>query len=338
VTGSITVFEPNPHKNNLIATIVDSLKLVSEFVVLLRPNKTDSIANSSQINDLVRSWPGWTSRPWIIAGCLGSSMSEPVYSGPFIKDCNGGGFDEQTKNLLATFDWALFSYFTTYHNSHYAFITSVHGLAKHLDLKNVGEPYKHMEDYRLEEFPVSCFRNATFYDYGLEGVYAYQVALEREEASPFLLCRIEPDDNLYYRWDSEKNDIEDEKVWFDDALKLLDVVDEFEVKRSGWTAKYMVLRINRVQSYLDIWKEASYDHSIAEATLSGDADLSKLRAVLCQNSFVNFDKSFDEIGTWAYGQIYGGGADEHHAVFRSRDSSIVHQIWQRAGQDQISRY
>jgi hypothetical protein len=239
--------------------------------------------------------------------------------------------------LLADFDWALFSYFTTYHNEYYNFVTSDSELVELLNLKSMREPHTNIKHYQLDTLPISCLRNASFYDYGKEGLYVYEVALERDEPLPFLLCRIEQDGEMYYRWDNEKEEQED-KVWFGESVKPLEIVDEFEVMYRMEAIKYIVFRVNQVQPYLDIWKEASYEHSIADATLSGDTDLSKLRKFLSSNLYFDIDNYIDEIGTWAYSQIYGGGADEHHAFFHSRNSEITHQVWYLVGENQISRF
>jgi hypothetical protein len=334
---SVTIIEPNPQSDGVVELLVDSLIIKSSYVALLRPGKINIITKALQIKNLVKSWPGWTSRPWIIAGCVASSKHETIYTGPYIQDCHGDGYDEQINNLLAEFDWALFSYFTTYHNEYYNFVTSISDLINIIDLKNVQDPYRYRECYQLQSTPISCLRNATFYDYDKEGLYVYELALERNEPLPFLLCQIGPNDEMYYRWDSEKEEIE-EKIWFEEAVKLLEIADEFNIGYSRNSTSYIVFRVNQMQPYLDIWKEASYNHSIANATLSGDTDLSKLRMLVSNKFYFEIDSKFDEIGTWAYSQIYGGGADEHHAIFRSRDSVITHQIWQRVGREQISRF
>ena len=337
MTGSITIIEPDPRRHGVVESIVDSLITKFGYAILLRPGKVNVITKPQQLTDIITSWPDWTSRPWIIAGNVDSSSHEEIYTGPFIRDCSDNGYNKQIESLLAKFDWALFSYFTTYHNDYYNFITSIPAFSSLLDSKNVGKSCKYIKFHGINHDPISCLPYATFYDYAEEGFYVYEMAIERGEELPFLLCQIESYREKHCKSDIEKQDAQG-KSWYEDIIKCLEVVDDFVIKNNMGTSSYVVFRVNEVQSYLDLWKEASYDHSIADATLSGDTDLSKLRDYLSDKSYFEIDDQIADIGTWAYSQIYGGGSDEHHAIFYSRNSEITHQLWNVLGDSQISRF
>ncbi len=113
-------------------------------------------------------------------------------------------------------------------------------------------------------------------------------------------------------------------------MRRLELVREFSV--------YRVHRATDFDAYLALWAEASRHWSIAEATLSADCNLHKLERLLNNESHLDIIRDADALGSWAYGQIYGGGADEHHAVFHSRDASATHRIWEMAGKSALSRF
>ncbi len=322
--GGITVIEPASGQYCVVEDIVDLLITKSSHVNLLRPGKSNLIIKVQQLSDIVKGWPRWTSRPWIIAGNVGLSSDERVYTGPFIRDCAHDGYNKQVEALLEVFDWAFFSYFTTYHNDYFNFITSISDFSSLLDSENIRKNCDYIKTHEMKNEPISCLPTATFYDIEEEGFYVYETALERNEELPFILCQIE--------LNGEKGN------WYDDIIGDLEVVDKFVVKNSIGSSNYVVFRVNEMQPYLDLWKEASCDHSIADATLSGDTDLSRLREYLADKLYFEIDDQVDDIGTWAYSQVYGGGSDEHHAIFYSRNSEITHQLWKVLGDSQISRF
>ena len=75
--------------------------------------------------------------------------------------------------------------------------------------------------------------------------------------------------------------------------------------------------------YLKIWSMASSDYRIAETTISGESNLDKVIESIKRNNYhddVNFDHT---LVPWVYTQSYGGGSDEHFAVFYSKKRSSL---------------
>ena len=299
------------------------------------PNKFRKVTTYQQLTEFSQSWPRWNSRPWIVAGNLNLPANALSYSGPFIHDCRGGGFNLQVKNLLAQFDWALFSYFTTYQGEYFVFVSNISEIDEVLICEKTMSRFRNFSVYPLTEDPVSTLQNATFYDYEKEGLYVYQLARERDESPPFLLCHLLNDDNLYHKWNWEKNRAEKD-VWYDGYIEMLEMVSELKTKDGS----YLLFRVSDVEGYLSIWGESSEDHSIAVATLSGDSDVAKLEHYLsrARNGYAAIETDLPAFGLWAYYQVYGGGSDEHHALFRSRSAKVTQQLWQDLGDSQISRF
>lgn len=294
----------------------------SSVACLLRPRRMEHIENTGQIIAEIPSWPRWTSRPWIVAGKAREALFEGVYKGPFIEDCRKDGFNNQVSSLLENFDWAVFSYFTTYQSSNGCLLTCCSDIIG----KTVTKVYhENVEISTFDKDPVSSLRTASFYDYELEGYFAYEISKANGEKPPLLLCCMGLED-------CEENN------WYGKHLEKLALVEEFVTDRWGVQVKNIICQVSDEQAYLDIWAEASMDHSIAEATFSANTDLKKLKSALSQSCPFEISKDMDDWSDWAYSQVYGGGSDEHHAIFRSKNPKITHQLWQWVGENQISRF
>ncbi|MDH5434476.1 MAG: hypothetical protein OEY19_11075, partial [Gammaproteobacteria bacterium] len=307
----------------------------SERAYLLKPNGMKPIESVRQIKSDLLYWPDWRSRPWIVAGTSKESPSEIVFSGLFIKDCTGDGFNNQVASLLKHFDWAIFSYFTTYQSDICCLVTSCTGLIKN----NVVNTYGAEAEISIfEGDPISSLRTATFYDYELEGYFAYEVAKANGEKPPLLFCRIDIENpDLYRKWNNE-TDEHDPDLWYENHLDKLNLVEEFTTEYQGYKFKNLIYQVSNERAYIDIWSEASEDHSIAEATFSANTNLKKLKSALTKSYSFEITKDLDDYSEWAYSQIYGGGADEHHAIFRSKDPKITQKLWELVGKNQISRF
>ncbi|ABC30630.1 hypothetical protein HCH_03908 [Hahella chejuensis KCTC 2396] len=332
--GLISVFEieNQPAKfSSLIKRLIDESK--SSYI--LRPNGVKLVESLKQIKDDILYWPNWRSRPWVVAGRYEGNLSEVVYSGPFIKDCKGDNFNLQVASLLKHFDWAVFSYFTTYQSDFGCLVTSYPDLIEKVLVKAYG---KDIEISVYEGDPIDSLRTATFYDYDVEGYFAYEVAKANGEDPPFLLCRIDlTNQELYRIWNSEI-EADEEDPWYKNHLDKLTLVKEFTTGGVGFQYNNLIYQVSNEKAYLDIWSEASEDHSIAEATFSANADLSKLEAYMAGSYIFEVTKYIDDWCDWSYSQVYGGGADEHHAIFRSKDPRITSRLWELLGEDQISRF
>lgn len=330
------VLDANAQRASIKRT-VGQLIHSSRQIALLRPGSVISIDSVEQIEKLIKNWPFWHSRPWVIAGRLEASEIAFTYDGPFIKDCRGTGYEEQVCKLMNNFDWAIFSYFATYHDDLFTFVTRSSKL--HADLLAQEPKTVVLGSYQGPPPTLPMLKNASFYDNGTEGWLAYELARDRGEDIPLLLCRIDPDNlDSYHRW-NHTTDTEEDFIWFEEALNKLEQVDEFCMSNAyGSRSLFKLHRAVDLDAYLALWAMASYDESIAYATLSADCDIHRLWESLSGKGFFDVIGQADKISSWAYGQTYGGGADEHHAVFHSRNAAVTQQIWEHVGASGISRF
>lgn len=303
----------------------------------LQPDKSVLINSVSQIKSQSENWPFWNSRPWIVAGQLESDDVVTKYEGPFINDCKGELLNIQVNTLLQVFDWAIFSYFTTYQSSIYSVVTKNESLVVALTKKHNKKGF--LEKYSAESDILSELKYSTFYDYDKEGELAYQIAMERGEEPPYLLCSVNLDDpDLYRYWDEEREKHQD-FIWYEEYTKQLALVDVFQVQDEyKQRLEYTIYRVTDVEAYSLIWAMASDECSITDATFSADTDLQVLRNHITNKKYLDLMYFPKFIGTWAYNQVYGGGSDEHHAIFYSKDSAVTQMIWELSGDNQISRF
>ena len=152
-----------------------------------------------------------------------------------------------------------------------------------------------------------------YLDYGEEGLLAYELS-QMESTNPYLICMLEHDEDDYRLWDNETHEPKD-KVWFHKDTELLKEVKRFKTKIHLNHVTYIIYEVTHEQAYLNIWSMASHDLGIACYTVSGECDIYSITANLKSSEYFN-DEDFDcSHSPWVYTQHYGGGSDEHHAVF-----------------------
>lgn len=333
MNGLIAVFDIESKSADFTA-LVSLLISESRSTFFIKSYGTKKVEDVEQIKNQDSYWPKWPSRPWVVAGKFKESSSDTVFSGPFLEDCKDGYFNKYIDSLLKHYDWALFSYFTTYHAGLGCLVTSSY----ETEVKEMATSI-YNNDVELSYFgsdPISSLRTATFYDYDFEGYFAYELVKAKKENPPLLLCQID-DPELHEKWDDEIGKY-DSGEWYKSNLANLKLVEKFIVNYKGYRIKNLVYQATDEQSYLNIWAEASEDHSIAIATLSANTDVEKLKKTLEKSASFEVTKDLDECCDWVYSQVYGGGADEHHAIFRSKDPEITQYIWDLVGDEQISRF
>jgi hypothetical protein len=342
------------HASQAYRVVFDAVKLehgIEEWVSaaiatvpwlgLIYEGKISQITSTEQLKQSAKDWPDWYTLPWIIVGAQNPLSGLCTYSRPFLENRPSSEYELQVQALIDDFDWAIFTYFTTYHGTTYTWVSRL-PIPDAFSLPLTGS--RGMLDYYTEGAQcLQTLRNATFYDYGNEGWLAYACAIERREALPYLLCSIESDQpETYWREGPEPADGVG-TIWFAEHLARLELVEEFEIVREAfgnvYRTPYKLYRATNEEAYRAIWAEASRDWSIAETTFSADCDISKLKAkLIVARSWFDIPRDTDEVASWVYGQIYGGGADEHHAIFHARDARITHEIWTLAGESGISRF
>ena len=321
-----TIIFDNEFQDSSIQNVVDCLLTWSKQGFLQKPNDCLPIQSSQEILAVVPQWPFWHSRPWIVCGTIESDLSKEHYNGPFIKNGSDKGYDEQCNALMSSFDWAVFSYFTTFSDDNYCFITRSKELFQRLKAHPPKEAF--IETYDSNTTQSNSLRNATFSDYGQEGELPYLLALENDEV-PFLLCRIDGSDPEIYQWDTESQSYSS-SAWYEEYIARLDLVEQFSVVNShGITTDYQLYLAKDYMAYKAIWSMASDDASIADATLSSNCDIKQLRIALrASDYFFDVIKQTSKFSPWAYTQFYGGGSDEHYGHFRSSDADLTNMIWE----------
>ncbi len=105
---------------------------------------------------------------------------------------------------------------------------------------------------------------------------------------------------------------------------------------AGSGYEYRLVRATDPIAYLEIWSMASYEEGIAELTLSSDCDVGSLVEWLQARTHVGPLDLPDDLCSWSYGLVYGGGSDEHLAVFRAREARATQRVWELVAQSNNS--
>lgn len=81
---------------------------------------------------------------------------------------------------------------------------------------------------------------------------------------------------------------------------------------------------------------ASHDLGIALYTVSGECDFYAIIGGLKSTEFFN-EEDFDcAYSPWVYTQHYGGGSDEHHAVFYTNNSHCFDYMQNKLKQNNMT--
>ncbi len=315
-----------------IHRLVGMLMQRSRSTVVLNKGKAMRVAAVDQIAGVVQDWPHWSSLPWVVGGRLDPAEIPSLGVDELVmREFKPIDFDLQVAKLLEHFDWGVFSYFTSFHDAIYTVVARqselcsciVAMLPQGAIMSSVSGPTF-----------ANKLNNATYYDHGEPGWLAYELASTLDEGLPLLLTRMEGNGaDMYYRWNSETDSRED-FIWYEEPLAQLERMDAFDVGQTH----YQVHRASDLEAYLQLWSMASHEWGIADATLSARTDLEGLRSVIAERRQFDIIRSAGLVAPWAYGQIYGGGSDEHHAIFHARDAAVTQRIWQWADERAISRF
>lgn len=129
-------------------------------------------------------------------------------------------------------------------------------------------------------------------------------------------------------WDTNTYEVDD-YIWFHKDASDLKEITRFDVKIFSYQLKYIIFEVTNQKAYLNIWAMASHDLGIAEYTISGNCDIEAVIESIKSDKFYN-DEIFDfSIAPWTYTQKYGGGLDEHYAIFYSNSPEYIgHMIRQ----------
>jgi hypothetical protein len=175
-----------------------------------------------------------------------------------------------------------------------------------------------------------------YFDYDQEGLFAYELS-QTESKNPLLICVLEFDEGHYRLWDEDTYEPMDE-VWFHKETSQLNELHRFKVKIYLNELTYVIYEVIDQQAYLNIWTMASHDYGIATYTVSGECDLDTIIDELKSSEFYA-DEDFDcSKAPWVYTQRYGGGSDEHHAVFYCTNKKNLEFIKEQLDHNDIATF
>lgn len=81
--------------------------------------------------------------------------------------------------------------------------------------------------------------------------------------------------------------------------------------------------------FLELWSRIGRDDNIAFLSVPGGSDPQRVADHLVCNQPSEIEIASHRFG-WAYGHVWGGGADEHFAVFHAKDAAITNRVYDYA--------
>ncbi len=302
------------------------IKSLSKAEDILHANKNDH-------------WPNWPSKNCIVLGSLKKPL-EPIDLF-FLHDCRSdhpnGHYDQLCQIILAHYDWAFFSYFTTFGSGRLTFITSQAHL--HHWIKSVPN-LTIAERYDSPTLGMAQLRSASFYDYQEQWLLPIWLAKQLNEPTPLLLCIIESDRSMYEIYTHADDDYVANTQYFAQHTAKLTLLEAWQGNPySGHTKPtytFQLFSINDLEAYNSLWSKVSHDNNIAHCVLSADCDVSLLKEY-AENCYIHghlsdFIKN-KHLASWGYINFYGGGADEHMRLFYANDGKITDLFWKAVGQN-----
>ncbi len=285
------------------------------------------------------NWPNWYSQNCIILGSLKNPLEQIDLH--FLHDCRSdhpnGHYDELCQKILAHYDWAFFSYFTTFGSELLTFITN----QEHLHHYVQSFPNLCIEEcYDSPILGMAQLRSATFYDYQEQWLLPIWLAKQLNEPAPLLLCIIESDRSMYEIYTHADDDYVANTQYFAQHTEKLTLIEEWQDNPySGHTAPtytFQLFAIGDLEAYHSLWSKVSHDARIPHCVLSADCNISLLKEYV-QNCYVHNHLSHfiknRQLASWGYTNFYGGGADEHMGIFYAHDGKITDLFWQGSGQN-----
>lgn len=295
-------------------TLLQQLLSTSAACWLLRPGQAPKqVSSPAELRQHSKHWPRWSSRPWLLGGHFAPGSSPPHYEGPWIGPGQGSAdLEEDTlfEGLLQRFDWGLLSFFSSYQSDLLLLISRQAEARRRW--ASLQPPVLLAQGASLAER-----HYVSYYDPGCEGLKAFGLALAAGEAEPFLLISTETDDQS------------DPAAW--------DVLTHFATVPLKLPAGLQLRHCHDARRALPLWQAG-----LAVALFSADSDLTRLHSALAASAWPDLLRLPPDLGSWRYGQIYGGGPDERHALFYSREPARSAALWQWLSQQSqaiaISRF
>lgn len=284
-------------------------------------------------------WPNWYSQNCIVLGSLKQPLEQIDLH--FLHDCRddhpNGHYDQLCQKILAHYDWAFFSYFTTFGSGRSTFITN----QEHLHHWVNSRPHLNIsERYDSPTLSMAQLRSATFYDYQEQWLLPVWLSKQLNEPTPLLLCAIEIDESLHTIYSHVEDDYIENTQYFAQHTQKLTLIEEWQDNPySGYTTPiytFQLFEINNLEAYHSLWSKVSSDGRIAHCVLSADCNIILLKEFV-KNLYSHENLSCfiknKKLASWGYTNFYGGGADEHMGIFYANDGKITDLFWQGVGQN-----
>ncbi|HJU37929.1 MAG TPA: hypothetical protein VJ724_00040 [Tahibacter sp.] len=172
-------------------------------------------------------------------------------------------------------------------------------------------------DYRNIAAPSTDFRGAVFQDYGAEAQVCWELA-GKHDGAVLVLCVF---GGYSGNW------------WRPATAKAEPLICRRDTENGGTPVVRAVYRVASAQALAALWSHASENDGIARVcapvTMS-PADLYDLPMLVhgCETKML----AAAEIYGWIYTQVYGGGADEHSALFAARDPALAERAYAYAAE------
>lgn len=218
--------------------------------------------------------------------------------------------DEALAALAQDFSWVIFCWPGNYQETPLAWLSTDAALADAWDsnLLRHRRSLPLISRYRQFDTLFSLAGGLQFGEYDNYGAAAL-VAAESEAWQPWLIASIGAGHG-WRRWTRR--------------LQACAVIPS-----SGNDNALLAYRANDHAAYLALWRDLHRGECVAQATVSGRDDpqrvLHSFMAARCSSSFLDANYLSERHG-WIYQHVYGGGSDEHQALFHAQDAAVTQRV------------
>ena len=318
--------------NNLL-----KFKMVSNH--FLQPLETSEVNSIEDIKLKYPRFPFWFDSDWVVCGDKNKIMDSGVLVEVTDSKKTQKIFDKKVNILLEYYNWALFNSFTAYQDSNMFFVTNDIEILKLFQTTLESEKSQNVV-YLNQDTSWSDLKRVSYMDYDSEGLLAYELSID-EGIYPYLICCMSYSEVGYRDFDHDLGEYIGEQ-WFEEPIKPLKLVDMFNVTSKislGAEFEYRIYQATNKEAYLQLWSMASSDRNVVECTISGKSNISEVVENIKEGRFDCLNDKIISLVPWIYTQVYGGGSDEHHAVFYADNKQVTNFVVdQIEAKDIIARF
>ncbi len=239
---------------------------------------------------LFDGWPFPYQRPWILCSLKTPPTDCGLPTDWFSDSFHQSSFEARYRWLDQNAKWGLYSYFTTFHTNYLM-----------LQAQRPVSPSEAAEEYEYADTGTPLLKNLSLGHYGVEGLLPRELARRRGEF-PLLLVLRERGSKANPHLESQ----------------------EFVSRWSCAGGEFGLYKVADWTSYDKLWELCSEDESVVVSVYSVDLKQSELQSRTTRTSWT--DPGCLRLASWSYQLVYGGGADEHHAVMRIVDSKTLEWV------------